>query len=85
VDYVSDHPLAIGYVAMSQVTSDVKVIRVEGELPTPQTTGPASYPLTRDLWLVTGDPPAEGLQEFVDFALGPAGQRIVEKRFGAMR
>lgn len=84
-DYVSDHPLAIGYVAMSQVDPGVKVIRVEGELPKPQTAGPASYPLTRELWLVTGDPPAKRLQEFVSFALGPAGQQIVEKRFGPMR
>jgi phosphate transport system substrate-binding protein len=85
VDYVSDHPLAIGYAAMSQVDPGVKVIRVEGELPKRQTAGPASYPLTRELGLVTRHPPANRLQEFVSFVLGPAGQRIVEKRFGPVR
>jgi len=85
VEYVSENRQAIGYVAMSQVNPGVKLIEIEGELPTPEAVGSASYPLTRELWLVMADPAPEHIQAFVEFALGPDGQQIAGKHFGPMR
>jgi phosphate transport system substrate-binding protein len=85
IDYVAGHPDAVGYVSMAFVSPAVKVLKIEGEYPTPESAGRASYPLTRNLWLVTADPTSEATQHFVDFALSPAGQEIVEARFGRIK
>jgi len=85
VEYVAAHPASIGYVSMDFVTPEVKVLKIEGELPTRESAGRASYPLTRDLWLVTEDPPSEAVQSFFDFSLGPAGQEVVGQRLGRVR
>lgn len=85
VDWVASHPDAIGYVSMGYLSPKVKALKIEGELPTPETAGRASYPLTREFWLVTSAPPSEAVQEFANFALGPAGQQIVGQRYGRIR
>jgi phosphate transport system substrate-binding protein len=85
IEYVVRDPHAIGYVSMGYVTSEVKVLKVEGELPTPQTAQQGSYPLTREFWLVTADPPLEAVQDFLDFVLGQAGQQIVGRRYGRIK
>jgi phosphate transport system substrate-binding protein len=85
VEYVASHPQAIGYVSMGLVSPEVKVLKVEGELPTPESVGRGSYALTRELWLVTTDPPPEGAQPFIDFVLSPSGQQIVGRRFGRLK
>jgi phosphate transport system substrate-binding protein len=85
IEYVARDPRAIGYVSIGYVTSEVKVLEVEGELPTPQTAQQASYPLTREFWLVTADPPLAAVQDFLDFVLGQAGQQIVGRRYGRIK
>ncbi len=85
VEYVAGHPQAIGYVSMGAVTPEVRVLKVEGETPTPETAGQGSYPITRELWLVTADPPPEAVQRVLDFARGPAGQQIVGQRWGRIK
>lgn len=85
VSYVAEHAGAIGYVSMAEVTPAVKVLKVEGALPTPETASQGSYPLTHELWLVMADPPPGGIQGFVDFVLSPAGQEIVGRRCGRVR
>jgi phosphate transport system substrate-binding protein len=85
VAYVAEHPFAVGYVSMAHVSSEVKVLRIEGELPTPETTGQGSYPLSREWWLVSADPPGQGVQDLIDFCLSPAGQQIVGRRLGRVR
>jgi phosphate transport system substrate-binding protein len=85
VEYVASHPGSIGYVSMAYVTPDVKILSLEGELPTSQTTGRASYPLTRELWLVAADPAAPEVENLIRFALSPAGQEIVGRRYGRIR
>jgi phosphate transport system substrate-binding protein len=85
VEYVAGHPGAIGYVSMGSVSPGVKVLKIEGELPTPQTARQGSYALTRTLWLVTADAASPGVQLFLDFVLSPAGQQIVGRDFGRIR
>ena len=84
-EYVATHPDAIGYVSMGHVTPSVRVLRIEGQLPTTQAVGEGSYPLTRELWLVLARPPAGAVKDFLDFALGPAGQQIVGRNYGRIK
>lgn len=85
VEYVAATPNAIGYVSMAQVTPEVKVLEVEGLLPTSETTAHGAYPLSRELWLVTSEPYSEAVRDFVDFALSAAGQQIAGRRYGRIR
>jgi phosphate transport system substrate-binding protein len=85
IEYVAGNPAAIGYVSMGYVSPEVKVLKVEGELPSPQTAAQGSYALTRELWLVTAQPETEAVEEFVKFARGPAGQQIVGQTLGRIR
>lgn len=85
VEYVASTPNAIGYVSMGQVTPRVKVLKIEGLLPTPETTAQGAYALTREFWLIAAGPVAGVVQEFVDFSLSPAGQQIVGRRYGRIR
>ena len=85
VEYVAEHPKAIGYVSMGSVSSEVKVLEIEGEVPTPESAGQASYPLTRELWLVTAGSAPQVVQDFLGFVLSPAGQQIVGQRYGRIK
>jgi phosphate transport system substrate-binding protein len=85
VDYVAAHPESIGYVSMALVTGEVKVLQIEGELPTPSSVGQGIYPLSRELWLVAMESPPESVEEFLEFALSPAGQQLVGQRYGRLR
>jgi phosphate transport system substrate-binding protein len=85
VEYVASHPGAIGYVSMGHTTPDVKVLRIEGGLPTSQAVGQGSYALTRELWLVVVESPPEAVEVFIDFVLGAAGQQITGRRYGRIK
>ena len=93
VDYVAQHPWAIGYVSMGYVDLDpgqvdgldgtVRVLAVEGLLPTPENVSKGAYCLSQDLSILTrtGDRQEE-VQTFLDFALSASGQSVVEQRYG---
>jgi len=85
VDYVASHRQAIGYVSIGYLSPAVKALTVEREAPTSEAVRRGSYLLCRELWLVTLDPPPPAVQQFLDFALSPAGQAIVERRYARMR
>lgn len=85
VEYVAEHPWAIGYVSMGSFTQDVKVLTLEGQEPTPMSATSGSYLLTRELWLVYPEPPPEAVRAFLRYVLGPAGQQLVGRTFGRLR
>jgi len=85
IEYVATHPGAIGYVSMGKLTPRVKVLSIEGELPTPRGAESASYPLSRDLWLVTAVSPPKQVGAFRRFVLSPAGQQVVGQSLGRIR
>lgn len=83
IEYVARTPSAIGYVSTLQiedgVTTGVRVLPVEGILPTPHALSDGSYPLSRSLYLATvGEPTGEG-REFAQWVLGSAGQAVVSR------
>jgi phosphate transport system substrate-binding protein len=85
VDFVAAHPNAIGYVSMGYATPSVKVLKIEGQLPTTKAVGEGSYPLTRELWLVSAKPASGAVKAFLNFVLGPAGQQIVGRNYGRIK
>jgi phosphate transport system substrate-binding protein len=85
VEYLARHPTAIGYVSMGYLSSQVKALPVEGVSPTPEDIQSDAYPLTRPLYLLTGQEPTGEVKAFIEFALSPAGQAVVEQRYGRLR
>ena len=85
VEYVASHRAAIGYVSMAFQSPEIKVLSIEGVLPTPQSASSGSYALSRNLWLLTPNPPSRPAADFVRFALSPVGQQLVGNRYGRMR
>lgn len=57
----------------------VHVVALEGQLPTRQAIQTQSYPLIQPLYLVSRTRPTGWQQQFIDFALSPAGQEIVAR------
>jgi len=85
VEYIARHPTAIGYVSMGYLSPQVKALPVEGVSPTPEDVRSGAYPLTRPLYILTGQEPTGEVRAFIEFALSPAGQTVVEQRYGRLR
>ena len=85
VDYVASDPRAIGYVSMAYLDDKVRAATVEGLLPTPENVSRGEYHLTRELILLSRPNASPPVQEFLDFALSPAGQAIVAQNHGRVR
>ena len=84
VQKVAETPCAIGYSGMSFVTVATKTLCItEGNdpcvPPTPAFTRDKSYPLARPLFMVTLGPPKGVVKEYVQWVIGPEGQRILRK------
>jgi phosphate transport system substrate-binding protein len=67
---------AIGYAGLGW-PEGVSAVAVEDVMPSAATASTDAYPLSRYLYLHTAGPPAGAIKSFVDFAVGPEGQRIV--------
>lgn len=63
----------------------VKVVALDGQLPTAQAIQTQSYPLIQPLYLVSRTRPTGWLQQWIDFTLSPAGQAIVARYHGRVR
>jgi phosphate transport system substrate-binding protein len=85
LDYVRTVTTAIGYLSSGYLTSTVKALAVEGVPLSAATLADRSYPLTRPLLFVTPEEPQGELRAFVAWVLGPAGQAIVEKKYGRVK
>lgn len=85
IEYIVGHPTAIGYVSMGYLSPEVKALPVEGVSPTPENVQSGAYPLTRPLYLLTDGEPSGEVKAFIEFALSPAGQAVVEQRYDRPR
>lgn len=66
-------------------TPAVKVVALDGQLPTQSALRSQSYPLLQPIYLVSRTRPTGWLQQFIDFALSPAGQAIVGRYHARVR
>jgi len=76
---VADEPNAIGYVGFGNVEPSIKLLTIDGVLPSEETARNGQYPLVRPLLLLTGPLTQPLARMFVDFALSDEGQRVVEE------
>ena len=73
---VSSDKHAIGYISAGQVNASVKALSIEGVFPTKETIIAKQYPLVRPFLFLTKGPPTGEAKAFIDWVLGPEGQRI---------
>ena len=85
VEYVAEHPQAIGYVSMGQLAQEVKVLEIEEAAPTPDSVRQGEYHLLCPLFLITRQEPTGAIKGFVDFVLSPTGQSIVGRKYGRVQ
>ncbi|MBI5723778.1 MAG: phosphate ABC transporter substrate-binding protein [Planctomycetes bacterium] len=80
LDLVAGDEAAICYHSLGKVNPKVKAIEINGVAPTPQTVRSRQYLLIRPIFLMTDGYPKVGspIYEFVTFAMGKEGQKIVQ-------
>jgi phosphate transport system substrate-binding protein len=76
VEYVASSPGAVGYVSTGHLDESVRVLPVEGVLPTRQTINDGSYPLWRQLYLASVGEPTGEAREFSQYVLSGGGTEV---------
>lgn len=74
---VSQTPDAIGYIGLGYMDESVSALSIDGVLPSEQTVIDGSYPISRNLYMITNGEPDGLVKEFIDFILSAEGQQIV--------
>src|ERR1700694_60967 len=68
----------VGYVGLAYTkASGIKVVSIDGVLPSVQTVHAKTYPYARPTFYYTNGDPSGLAKQFVDFTIGSGGQRIV--------
>jgi phosphate transport system substrate-binding protein len=80
LDDIKTNENHIGYVGLGYIEEGVEAIRINDIEPTKETAIDESYPIQRNLFLVTfGDPDADSvISEFIRWIQSPPGQEIVD-------
>jgi phosphate transport system substrate-binding protein len=70
----------IGYVGLAYMKAGgIKVVTVDGQAPTPESARSKAWPYSRPTFYYTNGEPSGVAKEFVDFTVGPTGQKIVDR------
>jgi len=81
VEYVAQHPRAIGYASAVHADDRMRLVPIEGALPTLKEIRRGEYPLTHPLvLLVSPDAPREA-SRLANFCRSSRGRRIIERRY----
>lgn len=83
IQTIEQNPYAIAYVGVGYVTEKVKVLKIDGILPTKENILTGKYPISRPLFMfidATNGYPESGLiKNYITFGLSKRGQELVEK------
>src|SRR3981081_2390137 len=75
---VGKNPNGAGYVGLAYTKAGgVKVMPIDGVSPSTQTVHAKTYPYARPRFYYTNGEPSGLAKEFLDFTIGPTGQKIV--------
>ncbi len=80
---VRQNPNAIGYDGLGYITPDVKTVAVAAKAgneyvkPSVETVNDGTYPIARPLFMYTSGEPQGEVKTYLDWILGPDGQKIV--------
>ena len=74
------NPNGVGYVGLAYTkASGIKVVPIDAALPSKESVLAKSYPYARPTFFYTNGEPTGVVKEFIDFTVGPDGQKIVEQ------
>ena len=76
---VSTTPSAIGFLGLGFVDRSVKVIAVNGVLPSVTTVKNGTYPVTRPLYFYTNGQPSGSVKQFIDLPKTVDGKRMISE------
>jgi ABC-type phosphate transport system substrate-binding protein len=83
---VAADPLAVGYSMMgTAVIGEVKLLSIDGIVPTPATTADQSYPLTAPLYFLSPTEPQGELRAFLAWLQSDVGQGVIGVGYGRVR
>lgn len=82
VEYVSTHPDAVTYASFVYVMPGVRLLPLDGSLPSAETIRSGEYPLARPLLLISRDVPRGQARIFFEYVLSSPGQAAISKKFG---
>ncbi len=75
---VGKNPAGIGYVGLAYTkASGIKVMSIDGALPSVQSVHAKTYPYARPTFYYTNGAPSGLAKQFLDFTISKAGQKIV--------
>src|SRR5438477_9819995 len=75
---VGKNPNGVGYVGLAYTkASGIKVMPIDGVLPSVQSVHAKTYPYARPTFYYTNGEPGGLAKQFLDFTIGSAGQKIV--------
>jgi phosphate transport system substrate-binding protein len=79
---VAQTPNAIGYISIGYLDNTVKAVPIQLAngttiAPTVATVKDKTYPIHRDLFMLTNGQPTGLAADYINFLLSPAGQQIV--------
>ncbi len=75
---VGKNPNGVGYVGLAYTKAGgIKVMPIDGVSPSTSTVHAHSYPYARPTFYYTNGDPSGLAKEFLDFTIGPGGQKIV--------
>ena len=75
---VGKNPNGVGYVGLAYAkAAEIKVVSIDGAMPSVESVQKKSYPYARPTFFYTNGESAGMVKQFVDFTLGPDGQKIV--------
>jgi phosphate transport system substrate-binding protein len=70
----------VGYVGLAYTkAAGIKVVPIDGASPSKESVLAKNYPYARPTFYYTSGDPTGVIKEFIDFTLGPEGQKIVEQ------
>jgi phosphate transport system substrate-binding protein len=77
---VASNPNGIGYVGLPYARGrDLRVVRIDGCAPSVESIRDGSYPYSRPLYFYIRGQPKGETARFIEFVLGPDGQRVVRE------
>src|SRR5216117_1054557 len=77
---VGKNPNGAGYVGLAYTkASGIKILPIDGASPSKESVLAKSYPYARPTFFYTNGDPTGVVKEFIDFTVGPEGQKIVEQ------
>ena len=77
---VGKNPNGVGYVGLAYTkASGIRVVPIDGASPSKESVLAESYPYARPTFFYTNGELTGVVKEFIDFTVGPEGQKIVEQ------